>query len=46
MTVEEAQVICDRLENSIERTIDGSEVVIHVEPEYKAKPDELGAVVL
>ena len=46
MTVEEAHVICDRLENSIERTIDGSEVVIHVEPEYKAKPDELGAVVL
>jgi cation diffusion facilitator family transporter len=46
MTVEEAHVICDRLENSIERTIDGSEVVIHVEPEYKAKPDESGAVVL
>lgn len=46
MTVDEAHVICDRLENSIERTIDGSEVVIHVEPEYKAKPDESGAVVL
>ena len=46
MTVDEAHVICDRLENSIERTIEGSEVVIHVEPEYKAKPEESGAVVL
>ena len=46
MTVDEAHVICDRLENSIERTIEGSEVVIHVEPEYKAKPEESGAVPL
>jgi cation diffusion facilitator family transporter len=46
MSVDEAHVICDRLENSIERTIDGSEVVIHVEPEYKAKPAESGAVPL
>ena len=46
MTVDEAHVICDRLENSIERTIEGSEVVIHVEPEYKAKRDESGAVPL
>jgi cation diffusion facilitator family transporter len=46
MTVDEAHVICDRLENSIERTIEGSEVVIHVEPEYKAKPEQSGAVPL
>jgi cation diffusion facilitator family transporter len=46
MTVDEAHVICDRLENSIERSIEGSEVVIHVEPEYKAKPAEVGAVPL
>jgi cation diffusion facilitator family transporter len=46
MTVDEAHVICDRLEDSIEQRIEGSEVVIHVEPEYKAKPEEFGAVPL
>lgn len=46
MTVDEAHVICDRLENSIEKSIEGSEVVIHVEPEYKAKPEDSGAVPL
>jgi cation diffusion facilitator family transporter len=46
MTVDEAHAICDRLENSIEQSIEGSEVVIHVEPEYKAKPKESGAVPL
>jgi cation diffusion facilitator family transporter len=46
MTVDEAHVICDRLEDSIESTIEGSEVVIHVEPEYKAKPEASGAVPL
>jgi cation diffusion facilitator family transporter len=46
MTVDEAHEICDRLEHSIERTIAGSEVVIHVEPEHKAKPEGLGAVQL
>lgn len=46
MTVDDAHVICDRLENSIEQSIEGSEVVIHVEPEYKAKPEESGAVPL
>ena len=46
MTVDEAHVICDRLEDSIEQRIEGSEVVIHVEPEYKAKPEESGAVPL
>jgi cation diffusion facilitator family transporter len=46
MTVDEAHAICDRLENSIEQNIEGSEVVIHVEPEYKAKPEDSGAVPL
>jgi len=46
MTVEDAHAICDRLENAIETAIEGSEVVIHVEPEDKAKPDESGAVPL
>lgn len=46
MTVDDAHAICDRLENAIETAIEGSEVVIHVEPEDKAKPDESGAVPL
>jgi cation diffusion facilitator family transporter len=37
MTVDDAHEICDRLEAAIERDIKGAEVVIHVEPEYKAK---------
>ncbi|MFN0218521.1 MAG: cation diffusion facilitator family transporter [Hyphomicrobium sp.] len=44
MTVEQAHIICDRLEDAIELAIDGSEVVIHVEPEHKAKPESGGAV--
>ncbi|MGO4683155.1 cation diffusion facilitator family transporter [Hyphomicrobium sp. 2TAF46] len=46
MTVDDAHVICDRLEDAIEQSIEGSEVVIHVEPEYKAKPEASGAVPL
>lgn len=46
MTVDDAHVICDRLEQSIEQSIEGSEVVIHVEPEYKAKHEASGAVPL
>lgn len=46
MTVDQAHAICDRLEHSIENSIEGSEVVIHVEPEHKAKPEESGAVPL
>jgi cation diffusion facilitator family transporter len=37
MTVEEAHRICDRLEDAIEAEIEDSEVVVHVEPEHKAK---------
>jgi cation diffusion facilitator family transporter len=46
MKVESAHAICDRLEHAIETAIEGSEVVIHVEPDYKAKPQESGAVQL
>ncbi len=46
MTVDEAHIICDRLEDAIERHIDGSEVVIHVEPGHKAKSEERGAVTI
>jgi divalent metal cation (Fe/Co/Zn/Cd) transporter len=37
MSVETAHTICDRLESAIESQIEGADVVIHVEPEYKAK---------
>ncbi|WP_407572568.1 cation diffusion facilitator family transporter [Deinococcus altitudinis] len=37
MTVEEAHVICDRLEQLIEEALPESEVTIHVEPPSKAK---------
>lgn len=37
MSVAEAHEICDRLEAAIEADLPGSEVVIHVEPEHKAK---------
>ena len=46
MTVDAAHSICDRLEDAIEKVIDGSEVVIHVEPDHKAKSDSDGAVTL
>ncbi len=45
MTVNEAHGICDRLEDAIEREIEGSEAVIHVEPDYKAKDEARGLVV-
>jgi cation diffusion facilitator family transporter len=37
MTVHAAHEICDKLEAALEAEIEGSEVVIHVEPEHKAK---------
>lgn len=46
MTVDAAHEICDRLEDAIELAIEGSEVVIHVEPAHKAKSDAHGAVAL
>lgn len=44
MSVSEAHRICDRLEDAIEARIAGAEVMIHVEPEEKAK--QKGAVAL
>lgn len=43
MTVSEAHDICDRLEDAIRAAVGGAHVVIHVEPEHKAK--SRGAVV-
>lgn len=37
MTVRDAHDICDRLEDALEADIEGAEVVIHVEPDHKAK---------
>lgn len=37
MTVEASHDICDRLEAAIKAEVEGAQVVIHVEPEYKAK---------
>lgn len=37
MSVADAHDICDRLEEALRRNIEGSRVVIHVEPEDKAK---------
>lgn len=38
MTVRESHAICDRLEDALEAAIPGAEVLIHVEPDNKAKP--------
>lgn len=40
MTVADAHEICDRLEAELEAEIEGSDVIIHIEPEYKAKHSE------
>jgi cation diffusion facilitator family transporter len=37
MTVEAAHDICDRLEDAIEKALENTDVVIHVEPDHKAK---------
>ena len=46
MSVNDAHAICDRIENAIESEIEGSEAVIHVEPDFKAKPQVKGAISL
>jgi len=43
MKVSAAHEICDRLEDALRSTVEGAEIVIHVEPEHKAKTK--GAVV-
>ncbi len=45
MSVNAAHEICDRLEDAIEREIEGSEAVIHVEPDHKAKNEARELVV-
>ncbi|MGE5266949.1 MAG: cation diffusion facilitator family transporter [Deltaproteobacteria bacterium] len=42
MTVLESHTICDRIEESLKQRIPGSQIVIHVEPDHKAK--DKGAV--
>lgn len=37
MTVQEAHLICDHLEEAIQREVEGCQVTIHVEPQDKAK---------
>lgn len=37
MTVADAHKICDRLEDGLEKELANTDVVIHVEPDYKAK---------
>jgi divalent metal cation (Fe/Co/Zn/Cd) transporter len=44
MSVREAHDICDRIEQAIRADIDGARILIHVEPEEKAKSH--GALVL
>ena len=39
ITVEASHRICDRIEAALRRKLDQVHVVIHVEPEYKAKHD-------
>ncbi|HRN87327.1 cation diffusion facilitator family transporter [Hyphomicrobium sp.] len=46
MSVHEAHEICDRLEAALEAEIEGSDVVIHVEPEHKAESRTTGAIQL
>ena len=46
MSVYDAHAICDRIEAAIEAEIEGSEAVIHVEPDHKAKPQVKGAISL
>lgn len=38
MTVEAAHEICDRIEDALENELANTDVVIHVEPDHKAKP--------
>jgi cation diffusion facilitator family transporter len=44
MTVRESHAICDRIEDALEANIPGADVIIHVEPDHKAKDPEAGAL--
>jgi divalent metal cation (Fe/Co/Zn/Cd) transporter len=41
MTVASSHLICDRIEDALADAIPGAEVLIHVEPEHKAKTSGL-----
>lgn len=43
MNVSQAHDICDRIELALKQEVTGSTVLIHIEPEHKAKP--AGAIV-
>ena len=40
MTVEASHKICDRIEDALEAAIEGAQVLVHVEPEHKAKASD------
>ncbi len=44
MSVADAHEICDRLEAELEAEIEGTDVVIHIEPDHKAKRDDDGVI--
>ncbi len=44
MSVSDAHDICDRLEAELEAKIEGSDVIIHIEPEEKAKKEAKGVI--
>lgn len=44
MRVAESHAICDRIEAALKEDVDGARIIIHVEPEEKAK--HKGMVVL
>lgn len=41
MSVEESHEICDRIEDGLRNEMPGARIVIHVEPDYKAKDEAL-----
>jgi len=41
MTVNASHAICDRVEKALRQAVPGARVVIHVEPDYKSKPEGL-----
>lgn len=46
MTVMTAHEICDRIEGALRSGIEGAQVLIHVEPDHKAKAGGRGAVLI
>jgi cation diffusion facilitator family transporter len=44
MTVEMSHRICDRIEESLRKSVPGARVTIHVEPDYKSKHEGLAII--